>query len=156
MSSVVSGRCSTLTLQYIRSIVGLFLEATTPFSVNTPALMTRMYPIDSRPRREEFTIYFYDPCSACWTWMAWVPVGMYLGIFSIEGSRFENVDIFNTACPVVAPVSQCQFYQSVRKYSMFQAHMLSSFPHSMAASHYQHFAIRSDIVACVYLSNLAK
>lgn len=106
LSSVVSGRCSTLTLQYIRSIVGLFLEATTPFSVNTPALMTRMYPIDSRPRREEFTIYFYDPCSACWTWMAWVPVGMYLGIFSIEGSRFENVDIFNTACPVVAPVSR--------------------------------------------------
>lgn len=43
LSSVVNGRCSTLALQYI---VGLFLEATTPFSVNTPALLMREYPID--------------------------------------------------------------------------------------------------------------
>lgn len=38
LSSVVSGRCSTLTLRRTY-IVGLFLEATTPFSVNTPALL---------------------------------------------------------------------------------------------------------------------
>jgi hypothetical protein len=91
------------------SVVGLFLEATTPFSVNTPDLLVASHPIDVDLITEEFSIYFYDPCSACWPWMAWVPT-VYL-VSRDLASRM--MDIFDTACPVVV-ASIARFYSSIQ------------------------------------------